>query len=300
MPTSMPSLSPETVFAAKRKVGELARANFYDFMRLTYREVTSNEPFIDALHLEAIAYQLERLKHGEIKRLIIAIPPRHFKSFAASAAFPAWILGHDPGKKIICASYGTELSQQFARQTRDIMRSPTYGRLFPKARLEVGAQAVDAFSTTAKGFRRATSVGGPVTGMGADYIIVDDPMKAGEAFSDVARNNVYEWCTGSLMSRFNNPAEGRMIVVMQRLHQEDLIGRLIADGGWNLLELRVEKRAETSGRSIREIYGSTLDANRFERPAPESAAWRLSVPLCSDGKAKTCATGGGWPSSSTC
>jgi quinoprotein glucose dehydrogenase len=138
----MISLKPETVFAAKRKVEELARANFYDFMRLTHREVSSNEPFIEAWHLEAIAYQLERLKRGEIKRLLIAIPPRHFKSFAASVAFPAWTLGHDPGKKIIAASYGSDLSQQFARQTRDIMRSAIYRRIFPKTQLEGGAQAL--------------------------------------------------------------------------------------------------------------------------------------------------------------
>ena len=213
------------------------RTNLFPFYRLLSPVLVPEEPFIDAKHFRVLVRALEKVEFGETPRLLISIPPRHGKSRLASVALPAWLLGRDPSRKIICASYGQNLANDFALRTRELMRSEIYKALFPGTRLEAGGTSLEELRTTAKGYRLATSVQGVVTGKGANYIIIDDPMKAGDASSDVQRNGVNEWTKSTLMSRFDKPAEGRMIVIMQRLHMDDLIGRLHDEGNWTLLEM---------------------------------------------------------------
>jgi hypothetical protein len=134
--------------------------------------------------------------------------------------------------------------------------------------------------TTAKGYRLATTVQGAVTGKGAHIIIVDDPMKAIEAESETVRNDVYEWIKGSLMSRFDNPAESAMIVIHQRLHQDDLIGRLRADNGWEYLEMPGEcveaKQFDLGGGEVRDFEpGDLLYPERFDRIALDQQRFDL-------------------------
>lgn len=215
-----------------------ARKDFFTFYRLVFQQLAPEVTrFATSPHYRALAAALQRVVSGETPRLLIAIPPRHGKSIFASVALPAWILGINPTSKIICGSYGDQLAKDFAFRTRELMRSEDYRAIFTNTLLDMGGTALEHLRTTATGYRRSTSVHGPVTGMGADYIILDDPMKAIDASSDSLRNAVYEWVKGSLMTRFDKPAEGRMVVVMQRLHQDDLIGRLLADGGWEILEM---------------------------------------------------------------
>ncbi len=143
--------------------------------------------------------------------------------------------GRNPGAQIINVTYGQELSDKQADDCRKIMRSRWYQSLFG---VELGARApVHDFSTTKGGFRLATSVGGALTGRGADFIIVDDPLKADEAVSDAARNRVNEWFDTTLLSRLNSKSTGVIIVIMQRLHEDDLVGHLLARGGWEVLSL---------------------------------------------------------------
>jgi predicted phage terminase large subunit-like protein len=232
-----------TDFSARRRTVrehayKVARLDFFAFYRLVFSTLAPEaQSFLDAKHYQALAAALQKVVTGETPRLLIAIPPRHGKSVFASVALPAWILGSDPKAKIICGSYGDQLAKDFALRTRELLRSSDYQAIFPDTALDVGGTALEELRTTAKGYRLGTSVQGVVTGKGADYIILDDPMKAIDASSDSARNAVYEWVKGSLMTRFDKPAEGRMVVVMQRLHQDDLIGRLLADGGWDILEM---------------------------------------------------------------
>ena len=124
---------------------------------------------------------------ARITRLDINEPPRSLKSHGASVAFPAFILGHDPSAQIICASYGQELANKHAMDCRTIMTSAWYQALFPHTRLSSQRQALQEFATTKQGFRLSTSVGGVLTGRGADYIIIDDPLKPDEALSDTQR-----------------------------------------------------------------------------------------------------------------
>jgi predicted phage terminase large subunit-like protein len=188
-------------------------------------------------HLEVMAARLSACLLGNgSKRLIVNLPPRSLKSLTVSVAAVAWLLGKDPSKQIICASYGQDLSDKHARDTRTVLASPFYQRLFPATRLSPQKLSVNDFMTTKQGFRMATSVGGVLTGRGADVIIIDDPMKPDEALSETRRSSVNDWYDNSLLSRLNSKEDGIIIIVMQRLHQDDLVGHVLDRGeDWEVL-----------------------------------------------------------------
>ena len=218
-----------------------ARNNLFDYTQLIFPEVVPSGSFIEARHTKLLAHQVERVVRGDIKRLLVAIPPRFGKSLLCSVALPTWLLGHDPSCKIICASYGDELSRDFAMQSRNVLMSRRYHELFPGTRLTQGGGAIGRLETTAGGYRFSTSIGGALTGKGADIVIVDDPLKAKDAItSQAARDEAFNWITGTVMSRFDSPANGAVIVLSQRLHTDDLIARLRDEGGWELLAVPAE------------------------------------------------------------
>ena len=139
---------------------------------------------------------------GDISRLLINQPPRSLKSICVSVAYVAWLLGHDPTRRVIVVSYANEFAAELHRQFRMVIDAPWYRALFPAMRpaRDSGTELV----TTAGGSRYATSVGGTLTGRGADLIIVDDPLKAEEAMSEPARKRVIDWYGGTLVSRLND------------------------------------------------------------------------------------------------
>ena len=161
------------------------------------------------------------------------------KSHAVTVAFTAWLLGHKPTTQIIAASYGQDLADKHSRDARTLIASAFYQKVFPRVQLSPSKQAVNDFATTKGGFRMATSVGGVLTGRGADYIIIDDPLKPEDALSETRREAVNEWYRSSLVSRLNSKADGVIIIVMQRLHQADLVGEVLdcEPGGWEVLSL---------------------------------------------------------------
>jgi predicted phage terminase large subunit-like protein len=212
----------------------ILRKSLMAFVAFTFAELYPQTPFSNRPHLFIMASKLEECVAGKCKRLIICLPPRSLKSITASVALPAWILGNYPHKQIICASYAQGLSDKHARDTRTIMTSEGYKRAFP-TRLSQARPAVDDFKTTREGFRMATSVGGTLTGRGGDFIIVDDPMKPSDALSDTLRKSVNDWYDNTLLSRLNNKQEGVIIVVMQRIHQDDLVGHLLESGHWDVI-----------------------------------------------------------------
>lgn len=187
-----------------------------------------------APYIEAMASKLEQVRRGEIKRLIITLPPRYLKSHTVSVAFVAWWLGHHPSSQIICASYGQDLASKHAMDCRTVMTSGFYQRLFP-TRLSPEKLAVNDFLTTKQGFRMSTSVGGVLTGRGADLIILDDPLKPDEALSETRRVGVNDWYDHTLVSRLNDKTNGAIIIIMQRLHQDDLVGHVMEQGTWDVL-----------------------------------------------------------------
>ncbi len=208
----------------------ITRLDFNFFVERVFVELNGSEPYLDNFHISLICSELEAVRRGEVRRLAIALPPRSLKSIIVSVAYPAWLLGHDPTTKIICASYGQQLADNLARDCRQVMRSDWYRALFPGTRLNSDRQSVGFFETTAGGSRHSTSVGGVLTGFGADIIIVDDPTKPEEALSDVERAKANAWANHSLFTRLNDKGKGAIILVMQRLHEADMIGHMQSVG----------------------------------------------------------------------
>jgi len=214
------------------------RHDLTSFIQRTFQTVVPAGKYQYNWHIDAISWRLRQCYDGEIKRLIITLPPRNLKSICASVAFPAWVLGRDPTRRIICASYGSELASKLARDCRTVMESPWYRQIFPTTRINRAKRAEDDFETTQHGFRLATSVGGALTGRGGSLIIIDDPIKPADAMSEIRRKSGNEWFDGTLYSRLDNKKDDVIIIVMQRIHVDDLVGYVLEkDSGWVHLDL---------------------------------------------------------------
>ena len=218
-----------------RVVRALLRVQLRFFIRKVFATVSPGEAYLHNWHVDAIAHQLTRVHSGESRRLLINQPPRSLKSICVSVAYVAWLLGHDPTRRIIVVSYSGDFAAELHRQFRMVIDSQWYASVFPELRLakETGLELV----TSRGGNRYATSVGGTFTGRGADLIVVDDPLNANELHSETARKRVIDWYGGNLVTRLNDKQTGPIIVVMQRLHEDDLAGHLLRQGGWNHLNM---------------------------------------------------------------
>lgn len=214
------------------------REDFIAFLSKAFATASGTDSFMPNWHHEAIGHQLARVECGSSKRLIITMPPRYLKSITVSVAWVAWRLGRDPGLKFVCVSYSNELAQKHAGDCRAIMQTDWFRRVFPNTRLERGGGAEMDFATTKGGGRLSTSVGGTLTGRGGDIIIIDDPIKPDEAMSETVRRKVIHWYGNTLSSRLNDKTKGAILLVMQRLHEEDLAGHLLEAGGWDHLSLQ--------------------------------------------------------------
>jgi len=273
---SMPALDPHRVAATVRA---LAREDLSVFVQGAFR-VLHDEPFLRNWHIDAIAYELIRLAEGKNRRLIITMPPRTMKSFIASVCFPAWLLGRNPGEKIICVSYAHDLSRDFAFLTRKLMESDWYRRIFPRTHIDPKRASLDKLTTTRGGYRYSTSAGGTLTGRGGAFIIIDDPIKAADAHSETVRESAASWFRSTVLSRLNNPKKGRIVIVAQRLHMEDLPGQLLAQGGWQELCLpliadRDQQILLSPGIPAERPAGNILHEDRFDEE--EIAALRAAM-----------------------
>jgi len=214
----------------------ITRSDFYTFINRSFLELNPQASFLHNWHIELIAAELELCRRGKTRRLIINVPPRSLKSHCATVAFPAFLFGHNPGAQIICASYGQDLANKHATDCRTLLASAWYQRLFP-TRPSSQRQALQELTTTQNGSRLATSVGGVLTGRGADFIIIDDPLKPEEALSETQRSAVNAWFDHTLYSRLNDKRTGCIIIIMQRLHEDDLVGHVLEQQDWKLVRL---------------------------------------------------------------
>jgi predicted phage terminase large subunit-like protein len=215
----------------------MLRQDLHTFGHRAFYELNPNTPFLPNWHLELIAAEMQRAARGELKRLMVLVQPRSLKSLFASVALPAFILGHDPSAQIICVSYGQDLANKHSADCRRVMTSDWYCEAFPHTRLSPQKQSVQEFATTRNGSRLATSVGGVLTGRGADFIIIDDPLKPDEAVSETQRKAVNEWYDHTLYSRLNDKEQGVIMMVMQRLHEDDLVGHVLEQEDWHVIRL---------------------------------------------------------------
>lgn len=281
----------------------LLRTRLAAFINKSFHTVDPGTKYLHNWHVDLVAEYLEACTRRDIKRLIINIPPRSMKSICVSVAWPAWLLGLDPTQRIMAASYSDALSSKHSVDCRLVIRSPWYQRIFPKVILTDDQDTKKKFVTTERGHRIATSVGGTATGDGGNFLIVDDPLNPLQAASVVERTRANEWFDQTFVSRLDDKMNGVIVVVMQRLHENDLTGHLLNKGGWEHLCLpataetktiidfgRIKKSreegdvlhharedAEAIARQKIELGSMAFAAQYQQRPAPaEGGIFKLS------------------------
>jgi predicted phage terminase large subunit-like protein len=242
----------------------LLALDFNAFSEFAFSVVRPGLLFKPNWHLEAMAEKLSQVASGKIRRLIITVPPRNLKSLYASVALPAWFLGHSPGQRVVVVSYSELLARSHANDFRLLVKHPIYQATFPAMRLSRDTDR--EITTTNRGKRIATSLEGTLTGLGGNLFVIDDPLKLGDAMSESVRARVIEWYRSTLLSRGDDKRATRIVVVMQRVHQDDLVGYLLEQGGFEVLNLpAIAQRTETfdlgEGRSYTRQKGELLHPN---------------------------------------
>ena len=242
---------------------ERALRSLREFVRQTWVIVEPSTPFVPGWHIDAIIEHLEAVTCGQIRNLLINVPPRHMKSLLVSVLWPAWEWIVHPERRWLCSSYAASLSIRDSTKCRRLIESPWYRRFWEdRFALTTDQNTKSRFDNDRSGYRIATSVGGAATGEGGDRIVCDDPHNVQEAESDSIRNGTTSWYDVVMSTRVNDPRTAAKVVVMQRCHQRDLSGHLLAQGGWDLLCLPAEYEGPTRATSI-----------GFVRPASESGSY---------------------------
>lgn len=219
---------------------ELLHDHFPSFIAKTLATVDPAAHYLPNWHIDLIAEYLEAARVGELTRLIINMPPRMLKSQCASIAWPAWLLGHDPSARVMAASYSGALAIRHSLDSRQIVASQWYKRIFPKTILARDQNEKHKFMTTRRGFRFATSVGGTATGEGGNFLIIDDPMNPAQAMSANVRAQVKRWYDHTFSTRLNDKKKGVIVLVMQRLHMDDLTAHLLEKNHFTHLSLPMQ------------------------------------------------------------
>ena len=257
-------------------VNAACRKDFVSFVRKAFHVLAPSATFQMNWHICAIAHALEQVRLGEIKRLIISVPPRSLKSLMCSVAFPAFVLGHDPSKRLIVVSYGADLAIKHGNDFRAVVNSAEYHSIFPAMRISAMKNTQSEVVTTQNGFRLGISVDGALTGRGGDIIIIDDPIAALAARSQKSREHVANWFFSTLLSRLDDKHNGAIVLVMQRLHEDDLAGILLRGSEeWTLLSLpaiaeQVEQIPIGNGQVHVRRVGDALHPERDSRKALEA------------------------------
>ena len=231
-----------TTLEKARLVDALCRTRFVSFAYKVFNTLMPNRRLEMNFHIEAMAFELEQVRLGKNKRLIINIPPRSLKSIVTSVAFVAYVLGHNPGKRVIVVSYNSDLAKTLHNYCRLIMKSPWYRRFFPFTRIVKDTEI--ELVTTQNGGRLATSVEGTLTGVGGDIVIIDDPLSSIDAHSDKNIQRVNDWYNTNFPMRLDNKKDGVIILVMQRLDDQDLAGTLLRSSSENYMRLKIPAIAE--------------------------------------------------------
>jgi predicted phage terminase large subunit-like protein len=238
--------------------------NLTSFTEFAFGVVRPGILFKPNWHFEAVTHKLSQVAAGEVRRLIITLPPRNLKSLCASVALPAWFLGHYPSERAVVVSYSEALARTHANDFRQVVNNPLYQATFPAMQLERDTDR--EIVTTKRGKRIATSIDGTLTGLGGNLIIIDDPLKLGDAMSEAVRTRVIDWYRSTLLSRADDKTAARIVLVMQRVHQDDLAGYLQEQGGFEVLNLpAIAQRDETYELGD----GRTYDRQKGELLHPE-------------------------------
>ena len=250
--------------------------NMVDFVEGAWKYIDPN-PYKYGWHLDAIAEHLQAVTRGEIRRLVINVPPRTSKSSMVSVCFPAWTWAQSdygplsgPHVQFLYASYAQTLSIRDSVKTRRLLESPFFKKYWNrKFRITSDQNTKVRFDNDKGGYRLATSVDGALTGEGGSIILVDDPHNANEVESDLVRQGTLDWWDQSMSTRLNDPKTGAYIVIMQRLHESDLTGHILSKDKGDWTHLCLPMRMETDRRCITQWFvddreeGELLIEDRF-------------------------------------
>jgi predicted phage terminase large subunit-like protein len=224
-------LERKIAVAKRAKHAMECRNNFLQFVKFTMPDPEDPEDmerslFQDAKHHRAIAQVLEKSEKGHYPRLIVTLPPRHGKSELISRRFIPWLMGKDPYRSVIFATYNEDFAQDFGADCRSIMESPQYQQVFPRFGFRKGGASKSRIQTSNGGMAVFVGRGGSITGRGGDFVILDDPIKDSiEASSPTLREQLWDWFTRVLMTRLMT-SSASIVIVQTRWHEDDLIGRL--------------------------------------------------------------------------
>jgi predicted phage terminase large subunit-like protein len=246
------------------------RERFDFFLERAANEIHPDGSWSHAPYLDVLANHVMRIEQGDpdYRQSYVNAPPRSGKSFVLTAAHSAWRIARNPRAKIIIASYSMELAREHLSGVRKILSAEWFQMCFSEAALK--SDKSDKVETRLGGFVRATSVEGLLTGIGGDLIILDDVIKAEDALRPEARQRIVDWYRSTVSTRLNDPKSGAILVVMQRLHVEDITTFLRETGRWTELSLpliasKTERFQLLSGRMINRQKGEVLDPERFDQ-----------------------------------
>ena len=245
---------------------DYSKNNFLYFVKQMWPE------FIAGAHHKIIADKLEGIATGELKRLIVNMPPRHTKSEFASYLFPAWMIGRKPKMKIIQATHTTELAVSFGRKVKNLLERDDYKEIFPDANLSADSKASGRWDTKAGGMYYAVGVGANLAGRGGDLIVIDDPHSEQTAMSNSGFEDAWEWYTGGPRQRLQ--PGGAIVLVQTRWSQKDMTGQLIKSMAkdpladqWEVIELPA---IMPSGSACWPEYWSLPDLESVKASIPPS------------------------------
>lgn len=275
-----PLRQPPMSLEAARDVAMVEKGGLTEFIRLAWKTVEPSRPFVSNWHIGAIAEHLEAISRGQIRNLILNVPPGSTKTLSVSIFWPAWDWIRNPGLRWIFASYGANMQRKAGRKCLDLLQSKWFRARWPSFRLAERDPSVANFWTDKGGFRFGTTVRGEVTGNHADRLVCDDPIKPLE----ITKNSLdlcLEWWTGTMSTRQADPRTTARVVMMQRLHDRDLSGEMERAGDYEVLRLPMRYEAKfpcitALGRpDPRTEDGELLDPNRVPEEEVRSLEKKL-------------------------
>ena len=278
----MNNLTASTSVASVAEVMALYRTDFRSFIRKAWSIVFPGQELDENWHLDAIAYQIEKAGRGEVRRLIINVPPRSLKSLICSIFWPAFYLGNNPEKTVLVVSHSVDLSIDLSNKCRKLITHPEFQKIFPALRAQLTKDSEREINTAQGGGRIAISVESGVTGRGADFIIIDDPIDASDADSEQVCNSVNKWFDSTLSTRLNQPATTPIVLVMQRLSIFDPIPHLMTQEEWTKLSFpSIATKDETirvsDGLTYERKVGDLLHPSRYPMTYLESQRKKMGA-----------------------
>jgi hypothetical protein len=259
---------PEVIMMINSEgIKTMYRNDFCSFVHMAFNILNPHIEYQHNWHIELLADHLQKVARGDITRLIINVPPRMLKSHCASIALPAYILGRDPRKKILCLNGSMALEQDLHDTCYSLMKSTRYQQVFEQTSV---SEANKKISTNHGGYKLTMGMTANLTGMGADIVIIDDPLSTYQADDKTARNKVNTQFDSNVLQRLNCKKTGAIIVVMQRLHENDLTGHILSNqDGWTHLNLPAVALQDEEWQTS---YGKIIRRKKQEVLHPERAS----------------------------